>query len=467
MLAGFAASAYDGGLNRLSDDELVGLLRASRRLSSWQAAVELGVVAELDGRRRARAERPGSSRVGEQVSAEIATALTLTGRSADALLCLARDLSRLPTIFAALFAGRLDRPKAAVFAEELAAVSDKVAAAIAMALREAAAGMTTGQLRAELRYLVLMFEPEAVRRRAERGREQSRVETWQESSGNWGMAGRELPAADAISADKRLTAIARALKDAGAEGNLDQLRAAAFVALLTGQDPETLLPPRASAAGSGRTTRAAPDSGCARPGGLANLSGSINLTMPAATWLGTSDAPGEVAGLGPVDAGTCRELAHRLTAGSGTKWCVTLTDGDRRAAAHACARAGPQGPPGARRTWLAALKFQWLERCDCEHRRQGQAYRPSPMLRHLIKIRQRTCAHPGCRRPAEDCDLDHTIPYQQGGRTCECNLGPFCRRHHQVKQAAGWHVRQPEPGTLVWTTPSSRSYTVGPGKYPV
>jgi hypothetical protein len=151
MLAGFAARAYDGGLSRLSDDELVGLLCASRRLSSWQAAVELGVVAELDGRRRAAAERPASSRLGEQVSAEIAAALTLTGRSADALLCLARDLARLPAVFAALFGGQIDRARASVFAAELAAVSDAVAAAIAMALIRAAAGMTTGQLRAELR----------------------------------------------------------------------------------------------------------------------------------------------------------------------------------------------------------------------------------------------------------------------------------------------------------------------------
>jgi hypothetical protein len=469
ILAGFAARAYDGGLSRLSDNELVGLLRASRRLSSWQAAVELGIVAELDSRRRTSAGRPDSSRLGEQVSAEIAAALTLTGRSADALLCLARDLGRLPTVFAALFAGQIDRPRAAVFADELAAVTNQVAAAIAMALCPAAADMTTGQLRAELRYLVLMFEPEAVRRRAERGRERSRVETWQENSGNWGMAGRELPAAELISADKRLTAIARGLKDAGVGGNMDQLRAAVFVALLNGRDLETLLPPGADRTDAERTTppAPAPAPGGGGSGGLASMTGSINLTLPLAAWLGTSDTPGEVAGLGPVDADTCRDLASRVAAGQATKWCVTLTDADGRAAAHACARAGPREPPDARRAWLAALKFLWLERGDCGHSRQGQAYRPNPTLRHLIKIRQRTCAHPGCRRPAQDCDDDHTIPYQQGGRTCECNLGPFCRRHHKVKQSPGWHVRQPEPGTLIWTTPNGRSYTVRPGKYPV
>jgi len=37
---------------------------------------------------------------------------------------------------------------------------------------------------------------------------------------------------------------------------------------------------------------------------------------------------------------------------------------------------------------------------------------------------QPTCTAPGCRRPASSCDLDHVTPYDRGGRTCECNLGP-------------------------------------------
>jgi hypothetical protein len=197
------------------------------------------------------------------------------------------------------------------------------------------------------------------------------------------------------------------------------------------------------------------------------LTGSVNLTMPLATWLGASDAPGEVAGLGPVDADTCRDLAGRLAAGPGAQWCVTVTGADRRAAGHACARDGPRRSGTAQRAWLATLKFEWLEHGDCRHSREGQAYRPSPMLRHLITIRQRTCAYPGCRRPAEHCDNDHTIPYQQGGRTCQCNLAPLCRRHHQVKQAPGWRVTQPEPGVLIWTMPHGRSYRVAPDRYPV
>jgi hypothetical protein len=34
-----------------------------------------------------------------------------------------------------------------------------------------------------------------------------------------------------------------------------------------------------------------------------------------------------------------------------------------------------------------------------------------------------------------------------------------------VKQASGWTLTQPEPGTMVWATPHGRSYTVTPDPY--
>ena len=82
-------------------------------------------------------------------------------------------------------------------------------------------------------------------------------------------------------------------------------------------------------------------------------------------------------------------------------------------------------------------------------------------------VRNPTCTAPGCRRPAQACDLDHTIPYEQGGRTCECDLGPLCRRHHRAKQAAGWHLVQVRPGVFTWTLPHGRSYTTRAEPYPL
>ena len=118
-------------------------------------------------------------------------------------------------------------------------------------------------------------------------------------------------------------------------------------------------------------------------------------------------------------------------------------------------------PPG----WLDGLTFTTLETRDCTHPRQSRGYQPSRGLRHLIEIRNPTCTAPGCRRPATRCDLDHVTPYDRGGRTCECNLGPACRHDHQTKQTPGWTLTTPSPGTCTWTTPGNRSHTTTPAQY--
>jgi len=124
--------------------------------------------------------------------------------------------------------------------------------------------------------MVLMIDPGAARRRAEQGRAGARVESWQEGSGNAALAGRELAPAEVIAAEARLTEIARALQAAGAAGGLDQLRAAAYTALLTGRDPGTLIPAQpppasADAPSPGQAPGQAPGSGpgdpAAGPGG--------------------------------------------------------------------------------------------------------------------------------------------------------------------------------------------------------
>jgi hypothetical protein len=124
------------------------------------------------------------------------------------------------------------------------------------------------------------------------------------------------------------------------------------------------------------------------------------------------------------------------------------------------------GPAGG--LWIGTVDGPWtftitsLTGGGCDHAWETPAYRPPPALRHLVEMRHNTCVFPGCRRPAAQCDADHTIAYEIGGRTCLCNLAPLCRRHHQAKQTPGWSLEQSSPGTLTWTTPSGRRYTVTP-----
>ena len=78
-----------------------------------------------------------------------------------------------------------------------------------------------------------------------------------------------------------------------------------------------------------------------------------------------------------------------------------------------------------------------------------------------------TCTSPVCRRPAPNCDFEHNVPYETGGRTCLCNGGPKCRYDHRLKQQPGWNVDQLPDGTFRWTTPAGRTYTTEPTCYPV
>ncbi|MDR0346364.1 MAG: HNH endonuclease, partial [Nocardiopsaceae bacterium] len=203
--------------------------------------------------------------------------------------------------------------------------------------------------------------------------------------------------------------------------------------------------------------------------------GSVNLTMPLATWLGGSGAPGEAAGFGPIPATDAQALAALAGARPGSRWCITLTGQDGGALAHGCARIHPGGTsPGSSRPgdagrvpgWVLTVSIRALAYQTCSHERESSSYRPSPGLGHLITVRQRRCSFPGCRHPAIRCDQEHTVPFGNGGRTCECNLAPLCRRHHRAKQAQGWHLDQPEPGVMSWTLPHGRRYRTGPQPYP-
>jgi hypothetical protein len=99
-------------------------------------------------------------------------------------------------------------------------------------------------------------------------------------------------------------------------------------------------------------------------------------------------------------------------------------------------------------------------------KRAGRPGAP-PRVREFVIARDQTCRNPVCRQPAWRADLDHTIPYDQGGRTCCCNMGGECRKHHHLKQHPRWKLQQTKPGIFTWTTPAGRTYTTEPDTYPL
>jgi Domain of unknown function (DUF222) len=248
--------------------------------------------------------------------------------------------------------------------------------------------------------------------------------------------------------------------------------------------------------------------------------GLLDAVVPWTTLAGLSQAPGTLGRIGPITAAQARLLAQAAESDPAAQWRVIVTNSagqaiavarirrfrSRARAGPAQARAGPPegtglvgrmtvtitqdvisqcrlgasgpGPPGgiaaaALRTATRALD-RALDQAEedrafggCAHQDWSLAYRPPPRLREYVIARDLTCRSPVCRQPAWRADLDHTHPWDKGGRTCRCNLGGGCRRDHQLKQHPRWKLEQTRPGYFTWTTPAGRSYTVRPDTHPL
>ena len=268
-LAGRAdAVTRDGRLAQLNDDELIGVVRAWRRLESWCSAGTLAAIAELARRRPAERTAPAAAgqfpaQLSEFISDEVAAALTLSGQTAGAYLDLALDLAlRLPATARALHEGVIDYPKARLIADLTRILSDEDARAVEARILAAAGDQTTAQLRAAVSRAVIAVDPEAAARRRQEAQKDPRVRRWQEDAGTAALGGFGLPPAEVLEADQRITERALALRDAGLPGSLEELRARAYLDTLLGQHSSAS---STSAGGRPKPPRAAvPASSCQR-----------------------------------------------------------------------------------------------------------------------------------------------------------------------------------------------------------
>ena len=78
-------------------------------------------------------------------------------------------------------------------------------------------------------------------------------------------------------------------------------------------------------------------------------------------------------------------------------------------------------------------------------------YSPTPRMAAYVHARDGTCIYPGCQRPAESCQLDHRIPYGEGGPTTPENLFALCQKHHNQKtDRRSFYIPDPATGSIVW-----------------
>jgi len=508
-----AITGEDGsGLAGLADDQLIGIVSAARRMESRAAWTLMAALAEL-ARRRPADSPADTGRYGfsDFAADEVAAELHLTQQSAAEQIWYARQVEgTLPRCFAALAAGQLHPVHLRIIEDETAMLSPDDRARADEELAGVAGSLTFGQLRSKAHRLVLKLDPDAARKRKEQAKQDAHVRRFREDSGNAGMIARELPPDEVLASWQHVEQRALDLRAAGMSGTLTELRVRAYLDLLQERDsrlvPAGQGPDRKDAGpGDPPDPGGTPDDGPggaggpgpgpgggpggtgpeghshhphqARQGAGPSVAALVNILVPVETLLGLSAAPGEAAGYGLLDAADARDLVAAAARHPHTRWCVTALHPDGTAAAHGCARGrhppptapGPDPPPGTRaRDYLAGLRIQLtpIARAHCDHTRAETGYRPSRALAHLINVRNTRCTAPGCGQPASRCDLDHTLAWDQGGITCECDLAPLCRHHHRCKQAEGWRLDQPEPGVLRWRTPAGRAYTTTPTTYP-
>ena len=486
------------GLAGLSDDQLIGIIAAVRRLESRIAWYSMAAVREFAAR------NAGEGCVAEFAADQLAAELHLTHQSAAGQMDYASTIAgRLPATFDALRAGTIHPVHVRIIEDETSVLSPQDAARADAVLAEIAGSLTFGKLRTAAHRLVLELDPESAQRRKEAARQDAHVRRFREDSGNAGLIARELPPDEVLASWQHVEQRALDLRAVGVPGTLQELRVRAYLDLLQERDSRSALDGVGTAAAASPEGTSEPGSphdgssssslggpGCS-PANSSNgsdrarqpgqdtgprLAALVNITIPWSAWTGPAGTPAEVAGLGLVHAADARDLAAAAARDPRTRWCLTVLHPDGTAAAHGCAAGrhpplgtGPDPPFGSGpQDWIARLRIRMtpIARGGCGHNRAEPGYRPSRALQHLIRTRNARCAAPGCGRPATRCDLDHTQPWHLGGLTCECGLAPLCRHHHRCKQAQGWRLEQPEPGVLIWHTPAGRTYVTRPTAYP-
>ncbi len=87
---------------------------------------------------------------------------------------------------------------------------------------------------------------------------------------------------------------------------------------------------------------------------------------------------------------------------------------------------------------LAWLNEAWVERVVFESPSRvidvGELRRLfTGATRRAVELAGKTCFHPTCEVPAEDCQIDHVVPHSAGGPTTQDNGRPACDFHNRER----------------------------------
>ncbi|WP_028922366.1 HNH endonuclease signature motif containing protein [Pseudonocardia acaciae] len=468
------AAALDGiDLSRVPNGELLTMLGACARQLARADAQFLAIVAEI-GRADPAAGLDEVARLPEPArygADETRAALALTRRAAEVEHEFAEVLvHRLPLVFAALDTGEIMRAKARAFADHLADLPVGQVDRICRALLPKAPRLTSGQLRARLARMVIAADPDRARDQYEKAVAERAVIGYLNTDGTAVISAEGLPPDQAASACERIDRLARAAKRAGHRGRLGQIRADVFVGLLDGRFDGLTRVQIIAHLLRGDAERE-PVSPATR----------IEIRVELGTLLGRDEHPGEIPGWGPVLADVARRTVARQRR---SEWRYAITDADGHLVRGGITRRRPRGArndgdggvvelhipaallaelaghPERAGDWAAVVADIARQYArpqtgrGANHRRRF----PTASQRRHVQMRDRTCRGPGCRCSAARSQFDHTYDYRYGGPTTEANGDPLCGHDHDLKTKGGWRLRQPRPGTFLWTSPLGGIY---------
>lgn len=451
-------------LSELSGEVLGDLAIACGRLQAWAAGVQARVVAE-------RAARDSHPLAHSSVVAQVSGELVVTGSEASEVVVRAESGADHPSVIAALIAGRIDVRKAHTLLRTAAQLTvEERAEAIALYLPAAPSRTWRWLQRKMLAFAKARHGADQAAEAAAR----RRCVQIDRAENDMAWLSAYLPAVDAAAVWGVVDDMARQLRrTSGEERDLGQLRADCLTGIVTGRlvpaDRFTEGGTREGAHDAGRQDVGRQDAGAGGGddgtanrvctcGGRAPVHRTVvrvtptrpvvRVTVPAGVLLGLDDAPGDLAGFGPVPAATARLIATDAT------WQRLVTDP------------------------VTGVLVDY----------STTTYQPGSVLRRAVQARDETCTFPHCEHPASWADLDHVVPFDHDldhgtgtgtgtgaitgtgavrpgtrGQTRADNLQALCRRHHLLKTHGGWGVvRDPVTGVTTWTAPSGRRHTRPP-----
>ena len=285
-------------LSSFADESMSGFDRV-RVLQSYQRMVsffQARVLAEMASISRLMTELEHDPEIAhDAAAAEIGAALRLTRRAAESDLDLAVDLKeRLPEVWEALAAGRIDLRRVRVVVEGTAHLSDSATREVVGRILEAATRLTTGQLKALIRKVCVQADPDDAKIRYREAVDGRRIVMDPSVDGTAHLFAWDLPPDRVQAAMRRINDLAQGLKTVYETRTIDQIRADVFLDLLDGKH-------------------------FARSG---DRRGTVDIHVDLTTLVGLAEDPGELAGFGPVIADIARQVAENQP---GAEWRWTLT----------------------------------------------------------------------------------------------------------------------------------------------